>query len=201
MKHLFLVVVVVLTLVVGIGGAANAASSGSVSLTGVDLGSGSQQYVITTVPSDNDDNTGYDYLCVVTYNGNGEIFDIDVNSIPTGTTEVQVTNFTDPVGLGAYVEPLSVVLTDPNTAYLGNENTQAGADWCATFPPAGGSAPATAAVTAGCDTYMPLTSTSVVGAFVQETKLYWGPDMDQPTDSTVPAAGPSFSQTWPAPIS
>jgi hypothetical protein len=47
----------------------------------------------------------------------------------------------------------------------------------------------------GCDTALPLTSTSVVGAFVADTRLYWGASLAQPTDSTV-AVIPAGKAAW-----
>jgi len=186
MKRLLLVVIVLSALLAGTGVSTNAATNASVGFTGGGAGTPSQEYSITAVPNA-DDGGGIDYVCVVAYNGNGEIYDIDVNYLPTGNSAITVTNWADSVGIGAYVEPLSVKITDPNTPYSGNENTAAGAAWCASFPAPGGGE--------GCDNYIPLTSTSVVGAFVSETKLYWGPSPDKPTTSDV-ASIPAGKTAW-----
>jgi hypothetical protein len=47
----------------------------------------------------------------------------------------------------------------------------------------------------GCDTALPLNAKSVVGMFVTDTKLYWGPDMNTPTSVDVPVI-PAGKTAW-----
>ncbi len=128
--------------------------------------------------TDDDSGSGMDYICIVCYNDDGTIDDIDLRSAATGTTGVNFTaNCSDLYGSTVVLPHYLVVLDPPIEPPSGLDiKTPAGLAYCQTPQPS-------AAAEAGCDAFVNIPDTAVGGAFVADAVINWAPG--KPTSPTL----------------
>ena len=120
--------------------------------------------------TDDDSGSGQDYICVVCYNADNTIDDIDLRSATTSATGASFTgNCSDLYGSSVVLPHTLVVLDPPIAPPVGlNIKTPAGLAYCQTPQPA-------AEPVAGCDAFVDIPATAVGGAFVADAPIYWAP--------------------------
>ncbi|NDJ77706.1 MAG: hypothetical protein GYB65_15750 [Chloroflexi bacterium] len=159
-----LIIVVVLLSVVAMS---QAYTGGSGGLTGDGVGTDTQGYSYVLTPS-NDDGDGYDWTCVVCYNADGSIYDVDIWSFATSGTQASIDSACHNVGLAPRIEPLTAVLGD---AFVSGsdvfENSPEGIEYCRVA--------AQNVTVPGCDLGMLLTPNATGGSFVANAETYWMP--------------------------
>jgi hypothetical protein len=135
----------------------------------------SRPYSFTLTPSD-DDGDGNDWVCVVCYDTNGDVTDVDAFDFATGTDPVTADAFCSDIGSPfSPLDHTQVVLGDAYSPVpAAGENSLDGIAWCQTAvenvtePEAELPAP-------GCDQFLAITDSAVVGSFVSTTNGYWAP--------------------------
>ena len=127
-------------------------------------------YAASFDATDDDSGSGLDYICVVCYNADNTIDDIDLRSAATGTVGASFTAGCSDLYGSAVVLPHSLVVLDPPIAPpVGlNVKTPAGLAYCQTPRPS-------AAPEAGCDAFVNIPDTAVGGAFVADAVINWAP--------------------------
>ncbi len=140
-------------------------TNGSVEFTSAEK----ENYRVSLIPSD-DDSEGEDIVCVVCYDADGNATDVDYFNIETSTEPTEYINECDTIKGFSENPADSVKLGDPTSYPSEGENSAQGLAQCEAAM-----APEIPEPVPGCDQFLAITDSAVVGSFVSTTNAYWAP--------------------------